>query len=141
VIGIVGEVHPAVAESFGLTGRIVVGEIDISELVSERDQWQFLEPSVFPPVVFDLAFAVPNSVAASTVTRAAEAGAGDLKDGVEVFDVFVGDSVGKGLKSVAIKVRLRAQDRTLTDEEIAPVLKIIAESVATATGGELRGTI
>jgi phenylalanyl-tRNA synthetase beta chain len=140
-IGIVGEIHPTVAEAFGLSGRVVAAEIDIAELVAERAPWQFIEPSVFPPVVFDLAFAVPADVAASTLIDAVESGAGELMDSVDVFDVFVGESVGEGAVSIAVKVRLRALDRTLTDEDIIPIRRAIAGSVVRATGGELRGTI
>jgi phenylalanyl-tRNA synthetase beta chain len=141
VVGVVGEIHPAVAESFGLNGRVIAGEIDVHELVVEIAPWQYRAPSVFPAVVFDLAFAVPAAIAASAVTDAVRSAAGDLLDTVNVFDVFVGDSVGEDLKSIAVKIRLRAHDRTLTDEEITPVQKAIADGVVTATGGELRGTI
>jgi phenylalanyl-tRNA synthetase beta chain len=141
VIGLVGEIHPSVAEDFGLSGRVVAAEIDVSELVVQRSPWQYTEPSVFPQVVFDLAFAVPIEASAAQVTNAAEVAAGDLLESVDVFDVFVGDSVGDGLKSIAVKIRLRAHDRTLTDDEIAPVRKKMADSVVEATGGELRGTI
>lgn len=141
VIGVVGEIHPTVTESFGLTGRVVAGEVDVHKLVAERAPWQYSRPSVFPAVVFDLAFAVPAPIAASAVTDAVRSAAGDLLDTVDVFDVFVGDSVGEELKSIAVKIRLRADDRTLADEEITPVQKAIAVHVATTTGGELRGTI
>jgi phenylalanyl-tRNA synthetase beta chain len=140
-IGVVGEIHPSVAESFGLTGRVVAGEIDVHALVVERAPWQYHAPSVFPAVVFDLAFAVPTAVAASVVMDAVRSAAGELLDTIDVFDVFVGDSVGEDLKSIAVKIRLRAHDRTLTDEEITPVQKAIADGVVIATGGELRGTI
>jgi phenylalanyl-tRNA synthetase beta chain len=141
VIGLVGEIHPSVSDGFGLSGRVVAAEIDMTELVLEGSPWQYSEPSVFPPVVFDLAFAVPIDVAAVEVTNAVEMAAGNLLESVEVFDVFVGDSVGNDLKSIAAKIHLRAQDRTLTDEEITPVRKRMADSVVEATGGELRGTI
>ena len=140
-IGMVGEVHPSVADAFGLAGRIVAAEMNIDALVVERAPWQFDEPSVFPPVVFDLAFAVPADVPSSAVTDAAVLAGGELIDGVEVFDVFVGDSVGEGLKSVGVNIRLQAHNRTLTDAEITPVRKAIAENVVSATGGELRGTV
>ena len=137
----VGEVHPTVAEAFGLTGRVVAGEIDINELVVERTPWQYRAPSVFPAVVFDLSFAVPAATPASAVIEAASLAAGELLDDVDVFDVFVGDSVGDDLKSIAVRVRLRADDRTLTDTEILPAQKAVAQRVVTVTGGELRGTI
>lgn len=141
VIGVVGEIHPTVAEAFGLTGRVVAGEIDVHDLVAERAPWQYLAPSAFPAVVFDLSFAVPTAIPASAVTDAVRSAAGELFDTVDVFDVFVGESVGEDRKSVAVKIRLRAHDRTLTDDEITPVQKAIADRVVTATGGELRGTI
>jgi phenylalanyl-tRNA synthetase beta chain len=141
VMGLVGEVHPTVAEAFGLTGRVVAGEIDINELVVERTPWQYRAPSVFPAVVFDLSFAVPAATPASVVIEAASLAAGELLDDVDVFDVFVGDSVGDDLKSIAVRIRLRADDRTLTDTEILPAQKAVAQRVVTVTGGELRGTI
>jgi phenylalanyl-tRNA synthetase beta chain len=141
VMGLVGEVHPTVAEAFGLTGRVVAGEIDINELVVERTPWQYRAPSVFPAVVFDLSFAVPAATPASAVIEAASLAAGELLDDVDVFDVFVGDSVGDDLKSIAVRIRLRADDRTLTDTEILPAQKAVAQRVVTVTGGELRGTI
>jgi len=139
VIGTVGEIHPSVAEAFGLDGRVVAGEFDLDELLLERPPWQYAAASVFPPVVFDLAFAVSHDVTAQSIVSAAREAGGELVETVAVFDVFVGDSIGEGLKSVAIKIHLRADDRTLTDEEVAPVRKAIAQSVVAATGGDLRG--
>ena len=101
--------------------------------------WQYEASSVFPPVVFDLAFAVGHEVTAESVLSAAREGGGELVDAVQVFDVFVGTSVGEGLKSIAIRIHLRASDRTLTEEDVTPVRKAIAQSVVTANGGELRG--
>ena len=60
---------------------------------------------------------------------------------VDVFDVFAGDSIGEGLKSIAVNIRLRADDRTLTDAEVVPIRRAIAEAVVVATGGELRGAV
>ncbi len=139
VIGAVGEIHPSVVEAFGMTGRVVAGEFDLDELLVERLPWQYEASSVFPPVVFDLAFAVGPEVTAESVLSAAREGGGELVDAVQVFDVFVGTSVGEGLKSIAIRIHLRASDRTLTEEDVTPVRKAIAQSVVTASGGELRG--
>jgi phenylalanyl-tRNA synthetase beta chain len=139
VVGTVGEIHPIVAEAFGLSGRVVAAEFDLDELLLERTPWQYVEPSVFPPVVFDLAFAVARDVAAASILDAAESGGGELVETVDVFDVFAGESIGEGLKSVAIRIHLRASDRTLTDDDVAPVRKAIARSVTDATRGELRG--
>lgn len=139
VIGAVGEIHPTVSEAFGLSGRVVAAEFDLDTLLRERSVWQYEPPSVFPPVVFDLAFAVSTEVASSALITAVHDGAAELLEDVSIFDVFAGESIGEGRKSIAVKIRLRASDRTLTDEEVAPIRKAIAASVARSTGGELRG--
>jgi len=140
-IGTAGEITPSIAESFGLIGRVVVGEIDLSELVADRGPWQYEIPSSFPPVVFDMAFATPDTVPGADVLVAANAGAGDLLEHSQLFDVFSGESVGEGLVSYAINFRLRAPDRTLTDDEVGPVRKAIADAVAESTGATLRGEL
>jgi len=140
VIGTVGEIHRSVASSFELTGRVVAAEFDLDMLLATQGPWQFTRPSLFPPVVFDLAFLLDTSVASSVVIDAVGAAEPELVEDVSVFDVFSGSSLGKGRKSVAIRIRLRASDRTLSDEDVAPILKVIADGVVNATGGELRGT-
>jgi phenylalanyl-tRNA synthetase beta chain len=140
-IGTVGEITPSIASSFGLNGRVVVGEIDLSDLVADRGPWQYEIPSSFPPVVFDMAFATPDSVPGAEVLAAASTAAGYLLEHSQLFDVFSGESVGEGLVSYAINFRLRAPDRTLTDDEIGPVRKAIAEAVAESTGATLRGQL
>jgi phenylalanyl-tRNA synthetase beta chain len=141
VVGHVGEVHPNVGDAFGLSGRIVVGEIDLLELTVERGPWQYRSPSPYPPSIFDMAFNVATDIPARSVIEAASAGAGPVLEDVRIFDVFEGATLGEGKKSIALRFTLRAHDRTLTDEETGEVRKSIAESVATAIGGELRGTL
>ena len=140
-IGTVGEITPSIAASFGLTGRVVVAEIDIADLTTDRGHWQYEIPSNFPPVLFDMAFATSDTVPSSAVLEAATAAAGDLLEHIQLFDVFSGDSVGEGLVSYAFNFRLRAPDRTLTDEEVGPVRKTIADAVTAATGATLRGKV
>ncbi len=139
VIGAVGEIHPSVSEAFGLSGRVVAAEFDLDDLLIERSPWQYEPPSVFPPVLFDLAFAVDGDVAASALIAAVREGAPGLLESVDVFDVFEGESIGEGRKSIAVRIHLRASDRTLTDEDVSPVRRAIVDSVVEATGGELRG--
>jgi phenylalanyl-tRNA synthetase beta chain len=140
-IGTVGEITPSIATSFGLEGRVVVAEIDVADLVADRGHWQYEIPSTFPPVVFDMAFATPEAIPSAAVLEAANAAAGELLEHSQLFDVFSGDSVGEGLVSYAINFRLRAPDRTLTDEEVGPVRRAIADAVAASTGATLRGEL
>jgi phenylalanyl-tRNA synthetase beta chain len=141
VIGTVGEVHPGVVRSFGLEGRVVAGELDLDPLLVDRGPWTYIPPSVFPPVIFDMAFIVDTEVPANVAVATAAAACDDLLEDASVFDVFEGESIGDGKKSIAIRFRLRSADHTLTDEEVAPVRRAIAEKVASDIGGSLRGEL
>ncbi len=140
-IGAIGELHPSVASAFGLSGRVAAAEFDLDALLTDRGAWQFDPPSVFPPVVFDLAFAMEARVPAGEVIAAAVEGAGDMLETYRVFDVFEGSSIGEGQKSIAISFVLRSPDKTLTDEEAAPIRKRIAATVQTVTGAMVRGDV
>jgi phenylalanyl-tRNA synthetase beta chain len=140
-IGVVGEILPRVAAAFGLEGRAIAGEIDLAPLLVDRGHWEFAPPSVYPPQIFDLAFSVDLGVPASAVLAAIDAVAGEWLEDRFVFDVYEGASLGEGTKSVAVKLTMRAADRTLSDEDVAPVRRRIVEAVETATGGSLRGEV
>ncbi len=141
VIGAIGEVHPSVVAAFGLVGRVVAAEVDLAELLVDRGHWSFEAPSVFPPIVFDLAFTVNDAVPASHVIDAATVAAGPMLEDLRVFDVFRGSSIGDGMYSVAMAFTLRAKDRTLTDDDAASVRRDIVDVVVATTGATLRGVI
>ncbi len=138
-VGYVGELHPAVARAFELPGRVAVGELELADLVRERQPWRFTDPSPFPPAIFDLAFEIEDAVPAGDLLREVRAAAGAIVESVHVFDEFKGDPVPPGAKSLAVRVTLRAPDRTLSTEEVGPIRKEIARSVVARFGGKLRG--
>ena len=140
-VGALGEIHPSVAQLFGLHGRVVGCEIDLAELVIDRGAWTYRPPSVFPPAIFDMAFIVHASTPASSLTAVITEAAGDLLEHLSIFDVFTGETIGVGRKSLAVNIRLRAPDRTLTDEDAGVVRRSIAASVTGQLGGELRGEL
>lgn len=138
--GIVGELHPAVARDFGLEGRVAVAEIDLEPLIADQPDWSFDDVSAYPPARFDLAFVVDASTPAAAVLEAARAAdVGGVLESVDMFDEFTGGSLGDDQKSIAVRLVLRAFDRTLTDEEVGPLRTVIIESVVAATGAALRG--
>ena len=98
-----------------------------------------LDLSDLQPVRRDFAFVLDRSVAAARVVKAAEGADKKLVAGVEVFDLFEGDVLGPGKKSLAIEVTLQPREKTLTDEQIDAVGKKIVAEVEAATGGTLRG--
>jgi phenylalanyl-tRNA synthetase beta chain len=137
-IGVVGELDPAVAGRWDLDGRVIVGEIDVASLITDEIT-PFGVPSQYPPVVFDLAFDLAEAVPAGSLVVAIRASAGGDLERVEVFDVFRGSPLDEGRKSVAVRLTMRSKERTLTDEEIAPVRAAITARVADDLGGVLRG--
>ena len=94
-----------------------------------------LDASQFQAVTRDFAFVVASDVPADSIVRAAKGADKALVDSVSVFDVFAGEAIGAGRKSVAIEVTLQPRDRTLTDEEIDKVSAAIVTAVRNATGG------
>jgi phenylalanyl-tRNA synthetase beta chain len=139
VVGTVGEIHPATARAFGLTGRVVAGEIDLEGLLDEKPAWAYRAPSPYPPAIFDLAFEADRQVEAGRLLAAIDASAGEVLEERQIFDVFEGDPIPKGRRSIAVRLTLRAAGRTLTDEEVAPIRRRIVASVEEATGASLRG--
>ena len=139
VIGSVGELHPAVVRAYGLEGRVAAGELALEPLVEGRSWWAFKEPSTYPPVVFDLAFALDEAVPSSALLEAVTASAGDWLESVQVFDEFTGPSIGDGKKSIAVQIWFRAADHTLTNEEVAPQRERIVKAVEVALAAQLRG--
>ena len=98
-----------------------------------------LDASDLQPVRRDFAFLVDHETAAGDVLRAASSADRALIAEVGVFDVFTGQGVPEGKKSLAIEVTLQPREKTLTDAEIEAVAQGIVAAVKKATGGELRG--
>jgi phenylalanyl-tRNA synthetase beta chain len=129
VLGVLGEVDPAVVGAFGLVGadgrprRIGWLDLDIGVLLDRRRVPRRSEEarpvSRYPSSDVDLAFVVPDEVPAGSVEQALRAGAGDLLESVELFDVYRGPSVATGARSLAFRLRFCALDHTLGDEELA----------------------
>ncbi len=141
LIGVVGELHPAVAEAFGLPGRVAVGEVSLERVLVEPQFWRFDHPSPYPPVIFDLAFELDEEIPAADLEASVRNAAGELLERVDLFDVFAGGPLPAGRKSLAVRLTFRAPDRTLSDDDMQPVRRAIADAVAADVGGTLRGEV
>lgn len=137
--GIVGELHPSVAEQWDLPVRTTLGELDALALTGDREETvTYAEVPRFPPVRRDLAFILPGDTPAGAVQQAlVEAGEG-LVGSVVVFDVFTGGGIPEGRKSLAFSIDFRAADRTLTDEEAEQAVRRMVARVERDFGGKLR---
>ena len=97
----------------------------------------YREVTGFPAVVEDIAVVVPEEVSAARVEGAVRRGGGELLERTRLFDLYRGEQVGEGRKSLALRLEFRAPDRTLTDEEVAERRRAIEAELA-ALGGRLR---
>jgi len=140
-IGLIGEIHPGVAASHGIEGRVIAGELHLDPLIATREAWRFVAPSIYPPQMFDLAFEVDGDVPAGAILEAIDGAGGELVEERRVFDVYEGESIPDGRKSIAISLTVRAPDRTLSDTDVAPIRRAIVEAVTAATGATLRGVV
>jgi phenylalanyl-tRNA synthetase beta chain len=138
-IGAFGELHPTVAATFDLVGRVAVGELDVDALARRStDSPRVGDVPRFPPVRRDLAFVVDAGTPAGGMLATLEDAAGDLVGSVVLFDVHTGPPLPEGKKSVAFSVDFRAPDRTLTDAEANAAVTRIADRLASEFGAELR---
>jgi len=137
VIGSIGEVHPEVLEAFGITERVAVLELDLSQLLIQQPKIPQWKPvSRFPSSDFDLAFLVPSSVAAERVEKALRQAAGALLVDVILFDVYRSAELADQ-RGLAFRLRIQAPDRTLTDQDVTGVREKCLAAVA-KVGGTLR---
>jgi Phenylalanyl-tRNA synthetase beta subunit len=132
--GIVGELHPLVLE--GVWGAF---ELDLEELLAVvPPEVSYQDVVSYPPVRLDLAFAVAEEVAAGDLIEAAREAAGPELREIRPFDVYRGEQVGEGRKSIAFAVSFQSPERTLTDEDAAALREKIVSALADRFGAELR---
>ena len=138
-VGWLGEVDPAVLAAFDISERVAWLEVDLELLLAApHGPDQYAPISRYPSSDIDLAFEVDDATPAAEVERTLH-GASDLVVDVRLFDVYRGDQVGRGRRSLAYSVRLQAQDRTLTDDEIGATRLALIAAVEQAHGASLRG--
>ncbi len=136
-VGYAGELHPAVLERLGLPARTVALELNLSGFPARRP---VVAPSIsaFPPVLQDLALIVDAVVPADRVADVLRRAGGPLLESVRLFDVYTGEPVPAGRKSLAFALSVRATDRTLTGAEAQQVRDAVVDAAATECGAVLR---
>lgn len=140
-VGYAGELHPKVCEQVGLPARSCAFEVDLDALIFACDNVpvQADPVSTFPVAKEDFAFVVAEDVTAASVRQAILDGGGADVESVQLFDVFRGEQVGAGRKSLAFAVRLRAHDRTLDAQGVSEIRERIIKAAAFSVDAELRG--
>ncbi|AZM52241.1 phenylalanine--tRNA ligase subunit beta [Streptomyces sp. WAC 01529] len=139
-VGHAGELHPRVVKAFGLPARTCAMELDLDRL-EQAGEGVLRAPriSAFPVATQDVALVVDKEVPAAVVEYYLTGGAGDLLESIRLFDVFEGEQIGAGKKSLAYALRFRAADRTLTVDEASAARDAAVALAAERTGAVLRG--
>jgi phenylalanyl-tRNA synthetase beta chain len=140
-LGILGQLHPALAEKLDLEGKnVLLAELDFEVLLQVRQPLlSVATPSRYPPADRDIALIVSEQVNHADVEAAIREAAQPLLESVSLFDIYRGESIPTGRKSLAYALRYRAPDRTLSEDEVVTTHGRVEEAVRTRFQGEVRG--
>jgi len=142
ILAYFGELHPNVIKKFGLKTTVVAFEVYLDNIplprVSHDKTKKKLELSAFQPVAKDFAFILDSSVAAASIIAAAKNADRTFIKDVRLFDVYEGENLPKGKKSVALTVVFQPTEQTFTDKDIENLMNKVIVGVSKNTGGELR---
>lgn len=139
-VGFAGELHPKVLDTWGLPARSVAFDIALDPIIDAgQGRIANADPiSAQMPAKEDFAFVVAASLPAADLVRRVRVAGGELVEQVRVFDVYTGEQIGEGKKSVAVSVIMRAADRTLSAEEVLGVREAVVAGVGQEFDAVLR---
>jgi phenylalanyl-tRNA synthetase beta chain len=138
-LGYLGELHPQVLANYDLPLRVVVCELDLEKVALFSDQQLLFKPIPrYPGIYRDLALVVPASVPAAQVQKIIYKAGGDLLKECRLFDVYHGDQVPEGYRSLAYSLLYQSPEYTLTDKEVARVHNAIIDALTEEIGAHLR---
>ena len=138
-IGIVSELNPLIAESFGIKERVGIFEVSFYEIFKLSGEENRYQPILkFPSVVFDLSIIIDRKILWQDIQDLARKIGGHLVRKVEPFDVYEGKNIPAGKKSLAFHITYQADDRTLKDEEVKKIEEKIIKGLEEKLGAEIR---
>lgn len=138
-LGVIGQIHPLVAEGYGISGEVYVAELDFTGLQSAlAPERVFHSLPKFPTVSRDLALVCDEAMTVGTLEACIKKAGGKLLRSIQLFDIYRGPGIAPGKKSVAFSLELRADDRTLTDEDTTGVTNAVLEKLKNDLGVTLR---
>jgi len=139
-LGVLGEVHPQVAERFDLKGRVYLAELDLERMICLAGEWRPYRPLPrFPGIRQDIAVVVDEGLPHERIERLIWESGGELLKSVSLFDVYYGEQVPLGKKSLAYALYYLAEERTLTDPEAQAIHARIQKTLETQLGAQVRG--
>ena len=138
VVGYLGEVHPVVAENYGIGGRAYVAVLDMPEIIVRATfDRKYTGIAKFPAVTRDISMVVPKEILVGQIEEMIEQRGGSILESYHLFDLYEGAQIKEGHKSVAYSIVFRAKDRTLEDADVTKAMKKILNGLE-SMGIELR---
>lgn len=138
VVGYLGEVHPLVADAYGIGEKTYIAVIDILDILKYAGfDHKYTGIAKYPAVTRDLSMVVPKSVLAGDIEKMLEQRGGKILESYQLFDVYEGSQIKEGYKSMAYSIVFRDHERTLEEADITAVMKKILNGL-TSLGIELR---
>lgn len=138
VIGVIGEIHPKVAENYGINERILCFTLDVDSLFAHTQTNATYTPlPKFPAVTRDLALICDETIPVRMLEKAITKGAGNLLETIQLFDVYQGEQIESGKKSVAFNIVLRSAENTLAEEQVNSTMKKVMKELE-KVGASLR---
>lgn len=139
VLGTIGELHPLVVDNYDLHQRCYCGELDFSMLLELTQMEKLYEPlAKYPSITRDFAVVIDKTIPVKEIEDIIKAKGKDILESFKLFDVYEGNQIEAGLKSVAYTITYRNRERTLTDEEANTVHTSILAEISEKLGGQLR---
>lgn len=138
-LGTIGEVHPQVLSNYGIGKRVYIAEIDLDTVYSlANDTIIFKSLPKYPAITRDIALVVEDKIEVASIEEVIMDNAGGLVEACRLFDVYKGDQIGQGYKSVAYSIVYRSLEKTLTDDDVVAVHDKILAQLKARLGAELR---
>ena len=138
-IGVLGQIHPLVAQNYGVDAQFYCAELDLGQLMCAKGaDPEYVPLPKFPAVTRDIAVVCDEAVTVGALETCIRKGAKGLLKDCKLFDIYRGKGVEEGKKSVAFNLVLRADDRSLTSEEADADVKAILDTLASELGAVLR---
>ncbi len=138
VLGILGEVHPAVQKNYGIGTKTYVAKFNIPEMMKCAVTEVSYQPlPKFPAAARDLSVICDDEIPVAELEKAIKGAVGKILEKVTLFDVYKGEQIEKGKKSVSYSITMRSHDGTLTDEQADSAMKKVLKALS-AIGAELR---
>ena len=136
-IGFIGRLNPQIEKQLGLKGKTYVGEIYLEKLLTEERKI-YKKLSKYPPAHRDIALIVDKNLSVSKLLNEIRSHIGERIEEVMVFDIYAGDKVGEGKKSVGIRLALRSAEGSLSGEEVSEIVEDLVQTLQDRLGAKLR---